>query len=123
MFNSNGRPNETATAPSQTEYECEVVVRREGEAIAPVDVLIVFKNGDQKREQWDGQYRWKKFTYYTNSPVSYAIVDPDMKLAMDINYNNNGKAVREGNYQSLAARKYASKWMFWAQNFFEFASF
>jgi hypothetical protein len=94
-----------------------------GEAVAPVDVLIVFKNGEQKREQWDGQYRWKKFTYPSDSPVSYAIVDPDRKLAMDINYNNNSKVEREPGYRSLAARKYASKWMFWVQNYFEFASF
>ncbi|MBI3586546.1 MAG: M1 family metallopeptidase [Ignavibacteriales bacterium] len=123
VFNFNGTAHESAAASSQTEYACEVVVKREGEAIAPVEVLIVFKNGDQKREQWDGQYRWKKFTYFTNSLVSYAIVDPERKLAMDINYNNNGKAVRDEDYQSVAARKYASKAMFWVQNFFEFTNF
>jgi hypothetical protein len=121
FFTSNGKQSEAA--PATKTYECEVVVKREGEAIAPVDILVVFKDGSLRREGWDGQYRWKKFTYYTDSPISYAIVDPESKLAMDINGNNNSKAVREPGYRSLAARKYASKWMFWVQNYLEFAAF
>jgi len=121
FFSTNGKESEPT--PATKTYECEVVVKREGEVSAPVTILVVFKDGSLRREGWDGQYRWKKFTYYTNSPVSYAIVDPDEKLAMDINYNNNSKAVREPGYRSLAARKYASKWMFWVQNYLEFAAF
>lgn len=124
LFNENGKPmDSTEVEAGAKEYECNVVVKREGEAIAPVDVLVVFKNGEEKHEQWDGQYRWKKFTYQSDSPVSYAIVDPDMRLALDINYNNNSEVIREGGFRSLAARKYASKWMFWLQNLFEFVSF
>ena len=123
IFTMNGKPADTTTLLPTKVFECSVVVKRLGEAVAPVDVLIVFKNGQQKHEQWDGQYRWKKFTYQSDSPVSYAIVDPDKKLAMDINYNNNSRVERESGYRSLAARKYASKWMFWVQNYFEFASF
>lgn len=122
LFNTNG----TAFEPKKESggaYECTVVVKREEEAITPVDVLIVFKNGDQKREQWDGQYRWKKYVYRSDSPVEYAIVDPDMKIVMDINYNNNGKSVPAPGSQSLAARKIASKWMFFVQVYFENASF
>ncbi len=121
FFSSNGK--EIQSAPATKAYECEVVVKREGEVTAPVDILVVFKDGSIRREGWDGQYRWKKFTYYTDSPVSYAIVDPQNKLAMDINGNNNSKVVREPGYRSLAARKYASKWMFWVQNYLEFAAF
>lgn len=123
IFNVNGQPEDTNASDQTKQYECEVVVKREGEAIAPVDIMIVFKNGDIRREGWDGQYRWKKFTYQTDSPVSYAIVDPEQKLALDINYNNNSKVVRDPGYRSLAARKIASKWMFWVQNYFESASF
>ena len=123
IFTNNGKPADSTATEQLKEYECEVVVKREGEATAPVDILIVFKNGDIRREGWDGQYRWKKFVYRTDSPVSYAIVDPEKKLALDINYNNNSKIVREPGYRSLAARKLASKWMFWVQNYFEFAAF
>jgi len=123
VFTMNGKPTDsTALVPTKV-FESSVVVKRLGEAVAPVEVLVVFKNGEQKHEQWDGQYRWKKFTYQSDSPVSYAIVDPEKKLAMDINYNNNSKVEREPGYRSLAARKYASKWMFWVQNYFESAAF
>ncbi|MCX6132289.1 MAG: M1 family metallopeptidase [Ignavibacteriales bacterium] len=121
FFSMNGTPSD-APRPPKT-YECEVVVKREGDARAPVDVLVVFKDGSLRREGWDGQYRWKRFTYYTDSPVSYAIVDPENKLAMDVNGNNNSKVVREPGYRSLSARKYTSKWMFWVQTYLESAAF
>jgi hypothetical protein len=121
VFSMNGNPSNAPEVPKK--YECDVVVKREGEARAPVDILVQFKDGSLRREGWDGQYRWKKFTYYSDSPVSFAIVDPENKLALDINANNNGKAVRDPGYRSLAARKYASKWMFWVQNYLETAAF
>ena len=104
-------------------YESTVVVKRGGEALAPVDVLVTFQDGTQKREMWDGQYRWKMFVYNTDSPVESAVVDPDMKLNMDIDYTNNSKVVRPSGFESLAARKIASKWMFWMQNYLEFSSY
>jgi hypothetical protein len=122
LFNNNG----VAVEPKKESggnYECFVVVKREGEAITPVDVLVVFENGEQKREVWDGQYRWKRFVYRTDSPVKYAVVDPDMKVVMDINYNNNGKSIPAPGSQSLAARKLASKWMFYVQVYLEYATF
>ena len=124
VFTNNGaKPDSNATPASKGKYRCDVVVKREGEAIAPVDVLVIFENGDQKREQWDGQYRWKKFTYNTDSPVKEAIVDPDHKLVMDVNWNNNSKVVRGPGFRSEAAQKYASKFMFWVQNYLEMNSY
>ncbi|HEY5616188.1 MAG TPA: M1 family aminopeptidase, partial [Bacteroidota bacterium] len=124
VFTMNGEPVEKPAADSgKPMYECTVVVIREGEAIAPVDVKVVFKDGEEWTEQWDGKYRWKQFVYRTTSPVKYAVVDPDGKLMLDINYNNNGKVVRHAQYKSLAAKKIASKWMFWLQNYFEFNSY
>ncbi|MBI2620137.1 MAG: M1 family metallopeptidase [Ignavibacteriales bacterium] len=110
-------------APATPGYESTVVVKREGEAIAPVDVLVVFEDGRKVREFWDGVYRWKKYVYHTDSPVRYAVVDPGLKLAMDVNYNNNSKVSRPRDFRSLSARKLASQWMFWVQNYLEFAAF
>lgn len=122
IFTMNGMPMAAGTSDSGI-YECTVVVKREGEAIAPVDIKVVFGNDEERAEQWDGQYRWKRFVYRTTSPVKYAVVDPEGKLVMDINYNNNSKVVRPPEFRSLAAKKIASKWMFWLQNYFEFNSF
>ncbi len=122
IFSINGQP----TAPDTSDvgmYECTVVVKREGEATAPVEIKVVFENGEERNQQWDGQYRWKKLVYRSASPVKYAVVDPDGKLVMDTNHNNNSKVVRPAGYRSLAAKKIASKWMFWLQNYFEFNGF
>jgi hypothetical protein len=124
MFTINGTKNDTSSVQqSNVKFRCDIVVKREGEAIAPVEVLVVFENGDQKHEQWDGQYRWKKFTYFSDSKVKEAIVDPDHKLVMDVNWNNNSKVVRGAGFKSMAARKYASKVLFWVQNYLDMTSY
>jgi hypothetical protein len=75
----------------------EVVVHRVGELVMPVDVKIVFEDGSEKRETWDGgkpgEPRWKRYTYETAKPVAWAEVDPDGKLLLDTNRSNNGKRV------------------------------
>ncbi len=123
VFTNNGNKPDSASEQSHGKYRCDVVVKREGGAIAPVDVLVIFENGDQKREEWDGQYRWKKYTYWSDSKVKEAVVDPDHKLIMDTNWNNNSKVVRGSGFKSMAARKYASKVLFWVQNYFEMMSY
>ena len=42
-------------------YRTTVVVRRHGEGIFPVDVRVVFENGEEMRWRWDGRDRWKLF--------------------------------------------------------------
>jgi hypothetical protein len=122
IFSKNGTPSERPEAPQHL-YESTVVVKREGEAVSPVDVLVVFENGDKKTESWDGQYRWKKFTYETDSPVQYAIVDPERKIVMDVNYTNNSMVSRSPGFRSLAARKLATRWLFWVQQYLETQTF
>ncbi|MGB2867533.1 MAG: M1 family metallopeptidase [Bacteroidota bacterium] len=117
---SDGTPGQSA---SGVHYECEVTVKRNEDAIAPVDVLIRFADGTERKELWDGQNRWKKFTYSTSSPITEAAVDPDQKLVMDINWNNNREVVRDSDFRSVAARKYASKYIFWLQNFLEMTTY
>jgi hypothetical protein len=121
VFNINGAPIKPDTGKPM--FECEVIVKREGEAIAPVDVEVGFANGDKWTETWDGQYRWKKYVYKTASPVSYALVDPQHKMVMDVNRNNNSRMVRPGDFRSLSARKYGSKFLFWVQTYLEMLNY
>jgi hypothetical protein len=128
IFNFNGQLSQDSSIGSgagrrDSIYVSEVVVKREGEAIFPVEVLVVFQNGEEVHEQWDGQYRWVRYRYEKPTKLKYAIVDPDMKLPMDVNYNNNSKVLREPDFRSLAARKLTSKWMFFVQHFLELMSF
>ena len=98
-------------------YESEVLVRRLGEVTIPVEVLILFEDGKEILEQWDGQYRWKTFTYRGPSRIAKAVVDPEFKLVIDINRTNNSM-VRKTN--TLAPFKWTSNWLVWFQHALEF---
>lgn len=95
-------------------YRSQVVARRYGEAIFPVDVLVMFDNGEQVRERWDGRDRWRQFTYERRVRVRSATVDPDRVLLLDVNYTNNSRtlAPRAGE----AATKWSLKWLVWLQD-------
>jgi aminopeptidase N len=101
-------------------YHSTVLVRRLGEAVAPVDVDVYFENGETVREHWDGQYRWMRYAYDKNSKVKMAEVDAEHKLVLDANYTNNSRVVREDN---RAAAKWYVRWIFWLENLFFAASY
>lgn len=101
-------------------YRSTVLVRRLGEAVAPVDVVIRFENGETVREQWDGRYRWIKYVYERPSKVASAEVDPARKLALDANFTNNSRTREPDN---RAAAKWYVRWIFWLENLFFAASF
>jgi hypothetical protein len=105
---------------TEKRYRSTVVVRRLGEAMAPVDVLIQFENGELVREQWDGQYRWIKFVYERPWKVTSAEVDPERKLALEANFTNNSRTSEEDN---RGAAKWYVRWIFWLENLFFAASF
>lgn len=96
-------------------YRTEVVVRREGGGVFPVDVLMVFEDGEEVRESWDGRYRWIKFVEERPAKLRYAVVDPDFILQLDTNRTNNSR-LRESE-ATLPAVKWTSRWTLWLQDF------
>ena len=42
-------------------FRTDLIVRRDGEALFPVDVRVTFEDGEQITEQWDGRDRWKRY--------------------------------------------------------------
>ena len=96
------------------QFASRVLVRRLGDGIFPVDVLVTFDNGDQITERWDGEARWREFTYTRASRVRSAVVDPNRLLLLDVNFTNNSRA-REPRAEA-AARKWTLKWMVWLQD-------
>jgi len=91
-----------------------IIVRRYGEAVFPVDVQVVFKNGEKVRDRWDGRDRWTAFTYERAVPAAYAVVDPERILLLDINRTNNSFTTTP--VADAAARKWMVKWMVWFQD-------
>jgi hypothetical protein len=88
--------------------------------LAPVDVLVHFEKGETVREQWDGQYRWVRYTYVKPTKVISAEVDPARKLALEANFTNNSRTREEDN---RAAAKWYVRWIFWLENLFFSAGF
>jgi len=95
-------------------YHTVAVARRLGEGVFPIDVRLVFENGDEQWWHWDGKDRWKLFE--TDSPVraAYAHVDPDRVLLLDVNTTNNSASLKP--QAAAAARKWSLVWLLWLQD-------
>jgi hypothetical protein len=92
-------------------YESVVKVRRLGGFQFPVDVEMWFADGSTVRESWDGRSPWTEFRFLKPAKLEKAVVDPDRKIAADLNYKNNemktgGKAAEPGALYSLKTVKY-----------------
>ena len=124
-FDSQGRQNSSLRAgpldsknregnSPRAGYRSNVVVRRYGEAIFPVDVLVTFEDGKQARERWDGQERWRQYIYERPTRARSAVVDPDRVLLLDVNYTNNSRTLAPRGGE--AATKWSLKWLVWLQD-------
>jgi hypothetical protein len=120
VFHSEKAAAEASRKSKQRRYHSTVLVKRLGEALAPVDVEILFENGETVHEHWDGKYRWIKYVYEKPSKVKSAEVDPERKLALEANFTNNSRTAQEDNRG--AARWYV-QWIFWVENLFFAAGF
>ena len=89
-------------------YRDVVYVRRKGTFVLPVTVRIVFADGTQVREHWDGVDRWTKFEYQRASKIVSAEVDPDHTVLLDDDLFNNSYTTRENH---LPAAKIAHLWL------------
>ncbi len=94
-------------------YESRVVIKREGEMIMPVEVLIHFNNGKEITKYWDGKSRSTEFKFRSVAKVSWAKIDPENKILMDVNLANNSYVLRPND---KPAWKYTVKFLFWLQN-------
>ena len=104
---------ELQSARDGDRYRTDVVVRRHGEAIFPVQVDVVFKNGERVTEQWDGTDRWKLYSYERPAQALSAQVDPNRVLLLDVNYTNNSSTLEPRG--GAAATKWSLAWMVWLQ--------
>lgn len=100
------------------EHDAEITVSRRGGVRLPVEVLVVFADGTEKRETWDGRDRWTRFTYKAGPKAVRAAVDPDGKLALDVDPSNNAWIAAEGTARR-AATKWALRYLVWLQNLLE----
>lgn len=93
-------------------YRSEVVIERRGELRVPVDIRVVFDDGGETRETWDGQGRWYRIDVTSTHQATYAVVDPDDKLPLDSNRLNNSR-LRELGTRGLW--RLGGRWGLWLQ--------
>jgi hypothetical protein len=106
-----------APAPPSA-WDSDVTVLRLGAVRLPVDVLVQFDDGSTRREHWDGRERWTRLRYSGAARVRLAVVDPERKLALDVDPSNNAWAEETGAARR-AASKGAARFLFWLQNLLE----
>jgi len=97
-------------------WRSEVVVRRLGAGVFPIDVLLVFEDGSEVRRSWDGRERWKLFVEERPAELAWAVADPDRVLLMDARYANNSRMRDGGATSRFASTKWGAKWMVWLQD-------
>jgi len=113
--------NQDASGDSEQVFRTEVVVRRFGSGIFPVDVLLVFEDGEEIRHKWDGAERWSLVVEERAARLEYAAVDPDEVLLLDLRRINNTWVLEEET--SRSAVKWASRWMLWFEDFLSMLAF
>jgi Peptidase family M1 domain len=103
---------ERARAAEPRRYRTEVVVERRGEVRMPVDILVLFDDGSQTRESWDGLDRWYRIDITSTQRAAYAVVDPDDKLPLDADRLNNSRLRTPGTRGII---RLAGRWGLWLQ--------
>ena len=110
-----------AASPETEEYRTEVLVRRLGSGMFPVEVLLVFEDGEEQLVAWDGQDRWRLLVVERPGRLQYAVVDPEEILLLDLDRTNNSRLLEAE--ARLPAVKWASRWMIWLEDFLTMMSF
>jgi len=106
--------SELSSEPRGAQHESRAVIRRLGDGVFPVKILVMFENGDHVTEEWNGEDRWHLLSYVRPSPVRSVVVDPDRQLLLDVNFTNNSRTLAPKS--SRAAGKWTLKWVVWLQN-------
>lgn len=89
----------------------EFTVQRLGDMVLPTEISVNFADGKQELIPWSGEDKSKVFKF--NKAIASVKIDPQNKLLLDLNFNNNSKAIDPS---TLALKKYTMKIMFWIQN-------
>ena len=101
-------------------YRSEVVLQRRGELIIPVEIKMTFEDGTELMEYWNGKERQKKYTYNKPIRITSVHIDPEQKIYLDLDLNNNSFTWKP---ERAALWKYALKSITWVQNMMQSATF
>jgi hypothetical protein len=98
-------------------YRSVVEIRRLGAVAVPVAIDVEFEDGSVRRENWDGNYAWVRFTYEEELRVRRVTVDPDRVYAIDLNWSNNTKLASPDRRPAIL---WSLRVLLWLQNILSF---
>jgi len=103
---------ERQEAQAHLPYDTRVVVQRRGDAVLPVDVAFKFEGKPVERMAWDGQARWRAFTFQRPERLEWVDIDPDRRLELDADWLNNSRRLAP---DRRTAVRLTSRWTFLLQ--------
>ena len=115
-----GNPNEHQYKTSEDNHQVrgDIIVRRLGGIVLPVEIQVNFEDGTTELIQWDGRQKLKHFVF--EKAVKSCWLDPERKLRMDMDTNNNSLTLDD---HPWPINKIGVKTIFWLQNLFQSFSF
>ena len=93
-------------------YEGWVLVGRRGTLSLPVEIELVAEDGKRERHDWDGVGDFTRIAYSGASPLRHVIVDPDHKILLDQDPENDFSTVsgsKAGAPRTLERATYAAE--------------
>lgn len=90
-----------------------VRVERLGDMTIPVEVKFVTEDGEVIMKEWDGKDKVKYFEFDKSQTMKSIHIDPEQKIYMDIDLNNNSLVYDP---PKSALYKYGAKALYWVQN-------
>ena len=93
---------------------------REGDFEIDTEVLVTFVDGNTKNIEWEATQKELQYTFKSSSEIISAHIDPEQKIYLDLNLNNNSLTLSP-NTKPLC--KYAAKLGHWMQAVSQWTSF
>ncbi|HEY8038312.1 MAG TPA: M1 family aminopeptidase, partial [Polyangiaceae bacterium] len=112
MFDQDGKREKVE--PGKREgggWDSSVIVRRRGTLSFPVDVEMIMADGSIRRERWDGEGESKRFSWHGPVALRAVVVDPDDRVMIDANLENNRAATGDGAGGAPRTLERATYWM------------
>jgi hypothetical protein len=79
-----------------------------------MQLRVVFDDGSERVDYWDGRDRSRVFVYESAVPTRSATIDPGEVLLLDTNRTNNSRMATP--QASRAATKWAARWAIWLED-------
>ncbi len=120
IFGQNPDVFEYKTGGESPKWLSSIQLSRNGDWIVPVEVVVIFEDGKKESFIWDGKEGIKIIKFTHNHKVISAYIDPNQKISLDINLNNNSMTLKP---ERVSLWKYALKGFFWVQNLLQALTF